>query len=83
MTSDVFGSFLTYLPTLIRYRQMWLDLPTYLPTPRSDVRFLKFTGVYNMGLIFLLRAHPTTMSPHFSNFMSGPENGNLSKRDRK
>ena len=35
MTSDVFGSFLTYLPTLIRYRQMWLDLPTH----RSDLRF--------------------------------------------
>ena len=29
MTSDIFGSFLTYLPTLIRYRQIWLDLPTY------------------------------------------------------
>ena len=29
MTSDVFGSFLTYLPTQIRYHQMWLDLPTY------------------------------------------------------
>ena len=29
ITSDVFGSFLTNLPTLIRYRQMWLDLPTY------------------------------------------------------
>ena len=29
MTSDVFGSFLTYLPTLIRYHQMWPDLPAY------------------------------------------------------
>ena len=29
MMSDIFGSFLTYLPTLIRYHQMWLDLPTY------------------------------------------------------
>ena len=31
-TYDVrcFGSFLTYLPTQIRYHQMWLDLPTYL-----------------------------------------------------
>ena len=36
MTSDVFGSFLTYLPTLIRYRQMWLDLPTYPQNLTSD-----------------------------------------------
>ena len=30
-TYDVrcFGSFLTYLPTQIRYHQMWLDLPAY------------------------------------------------------
>ena len=27
--SDVLKSFLTYLPILIRYGQMWLDLPTY------------------------------------------------------
>ena len=29
MASDDFGSFLTYLPTLIRYHQMEADLPTY------------------------------------------------------
>ena len=38
MTSDVFGSFLTYLPTLIRYHHMWIDLPKYVPTPRSDMK---------------------------------------------
>ena len=29
MASDDFGSFLTYLPSLIRYHQMGADLPTY------------------------------------------------------
>ena len=29
MTSDDFGSFLTYLPTQIRYHQILIDLPSY------------------------------------------------------
>ena len=33
--SDDLGSFLTYLPTLIRYHQMEPDLPTLI----SDVRY--------------------------------------------
>ena len=56
MTSDVFGSFLTYLPTLIRYHQMWLDLPTYLPLDLTP-DFEKITSpinVDNMDLVLLL-----------------------------
>ena len=72
MTSDVFGQFLTYLPTLIRYHQMWLDLPTYLPQDlTSDLK--KFTipiRVHNMDLILFLRDHPKTMSSYFSNLMT-------------
>ena len=49
MTSDLFRSFLTYLPTLIRYCQMWLDITAYLPTPRSDIRFLRFYGLQKKG----------------------------------
>ena len=48
MTSDVFWVFLTYLPTHpnqmvyyilkpVQLDQMQLDLPTYLPTQKSDV----------------------------------------------
>ena len=34
--SDVFGPFLSYLPTLIIYRQNIFDLPTYLNQILSD-----------------------------------------------
>ena len=45
MTSDVFESFLTYLPTLIRYRQMWLE---------SDCQILKnLPLLYIMDLVLL------------------------------
>jgi hypothetical protein len=52
------------LPTLIRYRQMWLDLPTYIhQNLTSD--FQNFTSpirVHNNNM-----DHPTMMSPHFPN----------------
>ena len=67
MTSDVLGPFLTYLPTLIRYHQMWLDLPTY---SKILCQILKLIDVHNMDLILLLRDHPKTMSSYFSNFMT-------------
>ena len=49
MTSDVFGSFLTYLPTLIRYRQMWLDLPTY---PKIWCQILKISRTMKICIFF-------------------------------
>ena len=59
MTSDVFGSFLTYLPTLIRYRQMWLDLPTLPLDLTSDFEKIPLQLMciiqawYDMELILL------------------------------
>ena len=51
MKSDVFGSFLTYLPTLIRYCQMWLDLPT---TPIYVCQIFKnLPLLYIMDLVLL------------------------------
>ena len=47
-TYDVkcFGSFLTYLPMLIRYHQLWLDLPIHPPLDlMSD--FEKFASQIN------------------------------------
>ena len=50
MMSDVLGLFLTYLPTLIRCRQMWLDLPQDLT---SDFKyFTSLIDVRMYGLYF-------------------------------
>ena len=54
MTSDVFGSFLTYLHTRIRYHQMWLDLPKYLQLYlTSDFEILPLFYIMDLVLLFM------------------------------